>query len=110
MGIIPFDIKRIYYIYNVGTGLRRGFHAHKNLKQLIISVSGSCTIDLDNTFERKSYTLNEPNKGLLIEEPLWREMYNFSTDCILLILASEHYDTDDYIRNFKDYISYIKNL
>ena len=106
-GVVPFDVKRVYYIYDVGAGLRRGFHAHKKLKQLLVCVSGSCVVDLDNTFERKSFVLDRPDKGLLIEEPLWREIYDFSSDCVLMVLASEHYDTEDYIWKFKDYVNYI---
>jgi len=105
---VPFPIMRVYYIYGVGEGLRRGFHAHKALKQLIVCVSGQCTIDLDNSYQRMSVALNRPNMGLLIVEPVWREMYDFSSDCVLMVLASEHYDPDDYIQSFREFKSFVR--
>jgi len=106
---IPFEIKRVYYIFNTKPNVRRGFHAHKNLKQVAICVKGSCKFLLDNGKERiDEIVLNKPNKGLLIEEMIWREMYDFSEDCVLLILANEYYDESDYIRDYDEFIKMLK--
>ena len=105
---IPFEIKRVYYIFNTKHNVRRGFHAHKNLKQVAICVKGSCKFLLDNGKERiDEIVLNKPNKGLLIEEMIWREMYDFSEDCVLLILANEYYDESDYIRDYEKFIKIV---
>ncbi len=105
---IPFEIKRVYYIFNTLQGVRRGFHAHKNLKQALVCVSGSCKILLDNGREREEILLSKPNTALIIESDIWREMFDFSNDAVLLVLASEYYDESDYIRNYSDFINYIK--
>ncbi len=101
---VPFDIKRVYYIYHTGQGVSRGFHAHKNLKQVAICVAGRCRMVLDDGTERDEVWLDSPTQGLLIEDLLWREMHDFSDDCVLLVLASEHYDESDYIRDYEDFI------
>ena len=100
---IPFEIKRVYYIYRTELGVSRGFHAHRNLKQVAICVSGKCRMVLDNGATREHVWLDSPTKGLLIENMVWREMHDFSEDCVLLVLASEHYDESDYIRNFEEF-------
>ena len=100
----PFEIKRVYYIFDTKQGVERGFHAHKKLKQLCIAVKGSCTFVLDNGSSKKEIVLNNPNQGLFIEGLIWREMKNFSSDCALVVIASEHYDESDYIR---DYINFL---
>lgn len=100
----PFDIKRVYYIFGTTAGVRRGFHAHRDLKQIAICVSGSCTFHLDDGKEKRDFLLESPNQGLLIEGLIWREMYNFSPDCILLVVASEYYDENDYIRSYDDFL------
>ena len=105
---VPFEIKRVYYMYNTGPGVRRGFHAHKQLKQILICVKGSCKILLDDGTEKAEVSLNEPNKGLIIESHLWREMFDFSEDAVLMVLASELYDEADYIRNYDDFIKYVE--
>ncbi len=106
---IPFDIKRVYYIFDTKNGVRRGFHAHKNLQQVLIAVAGSCKILLDDGKSNKQeLLLNSPNQGLLIDSLLWREMFDFSTDCVLLVLASDYYNEDDYIRNYNDFLEYVK--
>jgi len=107
---LPFELKRIYYIYGVAEMVRRGFHAHKALKQLLICVSGSCTIDIDIGNGRESFVLDRPNKGLFICRPAWREMYNFSKDCLLVVCASELYDKDDYIWDFSEFLAFTKSL
>lgn len=106
---IPFDIKRVYYIFDTKTGVKRGFHAHNKLKQVLICVSGSCKITLDDGQDREEIFLSLPNVGLYISEKLWREMSDFSSDCVLMVIASEFYIEEDYIRNYQDFIRYIKN-
>jgi len=105
---VPFEIKRVYYMYNTGPGVRRGFHAHKQLKQILICVKGSCKILIDDGTEKAEVSLDEPNKGLIIESHLWREMFDFSEDAVLMVLASELYDEADYIRNYDDFIKYVE--
>jgi dTDP-4-dehydrorhamnose 3,5-epimerase-like enzyme len=98
--VVPFEIKRVYYIYKTSLGVSRGFHAHRNLQQVAICVAGSCRMVLDDGFKREEVILDCPTKGLLIQGLLWREMHDFSDNCVLLVLASEHYDESDYIRDY----------
>lgn len=105
---IPFLVKRVYYIYDTLPGVRRGFHAHKNLKQVLICVKGSCKLHLDNGTKTMEVILDDPSEGIYLEHNIWREMYDFSPDAVLLVLASELYDETDYIRNYQDFIKYIK--
>lgn len=107
---IPFEVKRIYYIFNTKDGVARGFHAHRALKQVAIAVKGSCRFVIDNGFARESVILNSPTKGLLIDSCVWREMHEFSSDCVLMVLASEHYDESDYIRNYDTFLEEIANV
>lgn len=97
---LPFDVKRVYYIYNTKPDIARGFHAHKKLKQLLIAVSGSVTIKSEYGGQIKEYTLSKPDEGLLIEGLVWREMHDFSPDCVLVVLADEYYNENDYIRDY----------
>lgn len=106
---LPFPIKRVYYIYRTADGVSRGYHAHRNLKQVAICVAGSCRMVLDNGITREEAWMDCPTKGLLIESMIWREMHDFSSDCVLLVLASEHYDEDDYIRGYSDFIGRVNN-
>lgn len=106
----PFCIKRVYYIFNTQEGVERGFHAHINLKQIAIAVKGSCTFVLDDGEKREEIQLDNPTKGLLIEGLIWREMKDFSPDCVLVVLASEHYDESDYIRNYNKFLEEVKNV
>lgn len=106
---IPFEIKRVYYIFDTKEGVERGFHAHINLKQMAIVVKGSCTFVLDDGIKKEEIELNNPNQGLLIEGLIWREMKNFSPDCVLVVLASEHYDESDYIRNYDKFLEEVEN-
>jgi len=101
----PFDIKRVYYIFDTKKDVIRGYHAHIKLQQIAIAVKGSCTFILDNGKNRQEIKLNNPNQGLLIEGLIWREMKDFSEDCVLVVLASEHYDEDDYIRDYQEFIN-----
>ena len=100
---IPFDIKRVYYLFNTVEEVIRGMHAHLNLKQVMLCVTGSCKILLDDGFTRESITLDSPIKGLLLESLIWREMSEFSPDCVLLVIASEHYDESDYLRDYNKF-------
>lgn len=104
---LPFDIKRVYYIYDTLPGVRRGFHAHRNLEQVLICVHGSCKIHLDNGFETAQVTLDKPYEGLYISNDMWREMYDFSEGAVLLVLASQYYDESDYIRNYEDFLKMV---
>lgn len=106
---VPFDIKRVYYIYHTPPGVSRGFHAHKKLKQVAICISGSCRMVLDNGDLRESVEMNVPTRGLLIENMIWREIHDFSDDCALLVLASHHYDEEDYIREYGIFKESAKN-
>jgi dTDP-4-dehydrorhamnose 3,5-epimerase-like enzyme len=99
---IPFEIKRVYYIFDTKKDVVRGKHAHKNLQQILIAVSGSCKVLVDNKKDKKTYELNNPSKGLLIENNVWREMFEFSSDCVLMVLASDYYNKDDYIFEYDE--------
>jgi dTDP-4-dehydrorhamnose 3,5-epimerase-like enzyme len=101
---VPFEIKRVYYIFGTQPGVARGFHAHRNLRQLAVCVTGKCRMVLDDGEKREEAWLDSPNKGLVIGEMVWREMHDFSSDCVLLVLASEHYDESDYIRLYSDFV------
>ena len=104
-----FELKRVYYIFDTKDGVERGFHAHINLKQIAIAVKGSCTFVLDNGKKREEIKLDNPNQGLYIEGLIWREIKGFSSDCVLLVLASEHYDESDYIRDYDKFLKEAKN-
>lgn len=101
---IPFQVKRVYYMFNTKGGVRRGFHAHKTLKQVAIAVRGSCRFLLDDGQERIEVMLDNPAQGLVIESFMWREMYDFSEDCVLMVLADQLYDESDYIRDYSQFI------
>ncbi|WP_367971420.1 FdtA/QdtA family cupin domain-containing protein [Vibrio scophthalmi] len=100
---IPFDIKRVYYIFGTEQGVARGFHSHKNLQQVAICVKGSCRFILDNGKCRESVVLDSPSVGLYIDNNKWREMHDFSEDCVLVVLASDYYDEADYIREYEKF-------
>ena len=97
---IPFEIKRVYYMYDTGEGVHRGFHAHRSLEQILICIHGSCKVLLDNGTEKKVISLEKPYEGLYIANDMWREMYDFSSDAVLLVLASDFYKEEDYIRDY----------
>jgi dTDP-4-dehydrorhamnose 3,5-epimerase-like enzyme len=105
---IPFPVKRVYYLFNTKNGVHRGFHAHKTLKQVAITVRGSCRFILDDGYEKVDLLLDNPSQGLLIESFLWREMYDFSEDCVLMVLADQLYDEADYIRDYDNFLEEIK--
>ena len=97
---IPFSIDRVYYIYATEAGVTRGFHAHRELDQVLVAVSGSCDVMLDDGENVETVKLDSRSKGLAVEPWVWHEMSNFSSDCVLLCLASAHYDESDYIRDY----------
>jgi dTDP-4-dehydrorhamnose 3,5-epimerase-like enzyme len=106
---VPFDIKRVYYIFGTKEGVSRGFHAHRNLKQIAICVTGSCRFVVDDGYKREEIVLDSSNKGLVIDDLTWREMHDFSPDCVLLVLASEYYDESDYIRDYDEFIKVVND-
>lgn len=102
---IPFQIKRVYYIFGTKDEVSRGFHAHKELKQLAVCVRGSCRFIMDNGKKREELILDKPNIGLLINPMQWHEMHDFSEDCIIIVLANDYYDENDYIRDYDSFIN-----
>ncbi|AWB56325.1 FdtA/QdtA family cupin domain-containing protein [Colwellia sp. Arc7-D] len=106
---IPFEIKRVYYMFNTSKDVRRGFHAHRKLKQLAIVVKGSCRFMLDNGKEKIEVPLDKPSQGLFIDSLVWREMFDFSDDCVLVVLADAIYDETDYVRNYDEFIKLANN-
>ena len=100
---IPFEIKRVYYMYGTPKNTRRGYHAHKNLEQVLVCVSGSCKVLLDDGNEQCEVVLDKPYEGLYVGNSMWREMYDFSDDAVLMVLASEYYSEDDYIRDYSEF-------
>ena len=104
---VPFDIKRADWVYDVPAGEGRGGHAHKKLRQLVIALSGSFHVTLDNGHERKTVLLNHPWQGLLIDINTWRTLEDFSSGAVCLVLASEHYEEDDYIYDYDEFLTYI---
>ncbi|MFC5469670.1 sugar 3,4-ketoisomerase [Cohnella suwonensis] len=102
--IIPFGFERVFYIYGTKENVRRGYHAHYKTRQVLIAVSGSCKVYLDNIKRKDDITLDSPTKVLILEPNDWHEMYNFSSDCVLLVLASHLYDPQDYIKDYNRFI------
>lgn len=100
---IPFEIKRVYYLYDTKKEVRRGFHAHRSLEQILICIHGSCRVLLDNGAEKKTVSLEKTYEGLYIANDIWREMYDFSPDAVLLVLASDFYREEDYIRDYETF-------
>lgn len=101
---IPFTIKRVYYMFDTKDGVRRGFHAHKKLKQLAVVLKGSCRFLLDDGKEKVELFLDNPEQGLYIESFVWREIYDFSEGCVLMVLADSFYDETDYIRDYQEFL------
>lgn len=104
---IPFSIKRIYYMYNISNGSSRGCHAHKKLQQVLICINGQCSVLLDNGYEKEEVVLSNKEEGLYIAPRIWHEIYNCTTNAIIISLASDYYDESDYIRNYDDFKEYI---
>ena len=107
-GIIPFDIRRAYYLYDVPGGESRGAHAHKSLEQLIVAASGSFTVTLDDSVKKRTFFLNHPYHALYVCSGIWRDLGDFSSGSVCLVLASKGYDETDYIRNYDDFLEYKK--
>lgn len=106
---VPFEIKRVYYMFDTLPNEARGFHAHQNLEQVIIAMDGACRFILDDGEKREQVLLNRPDVGLYIGPGMWREMHDFSYGCKLVVLASEHYDENEYIRNYDDFLRSLRN-
>ena len=106
---IPFKIKRVYYMYDTGEGVVRGHHAHKSLEQILVCIHGSCKIRLDNGTEKKIVPLEKPYEGLYVSNAMWREMFDFSGDAVLMVLASELYDESDYIRDYDEFLDFVNH-
>ncbi|MCI8750326.1 MAG: WxcM-like domain-containing protein [Lachnospiraceae bacterium] len=100
---IPFEIKRVYFMYDTKSDVHRGFHAHKTLEQILICIHGSCKVLLDNGKDRKIVSLEKPYEGLYISNDMWREMFDFSEDAVLMVLASDFYNEEDYIRDYQQF-------
>lgn len=105
---IPFDVKRVYYLYDVPGGESRGAHAHKELSQLIVAASGSFTVTLDDGKVKRSFLLNRPYQGLLVVPGIWRDLNDFSSGSVCMVLASHPYDKEDYIRDYEEFLEYKK--
>ncbi len=107
---IPFDIQRVYYVFDTKTGVSRGFHAHHALRQFLVAVSGSCTLAVDDGTSRDELRLDNPAIGLRIDGLVWREMRDFSSDCVLMVLADRHYEEADYIRDYDEFTAAVRKL
>lgn len=105
---VPFEIKRIYYLFDIPVEAERGVHAHKKLQQLIFPIKGSFDIILDDGKERTKYHLDNPTQGVYVTNMIWRELDNFSEDAVCLVLASEHYDPDDYFHEYDEFLDEVK--
>lgn len=105
--MVPFEIKRAYWVYDVPGGESRGGHAHKQLRQLVVALSGSFHVTLDDGHERKTVLLNHPWQGLLIDTSIWRTLDDFSSGAVCLVLASEHYEAADYIEDYDEFLKYV---
>lgn len=102
---IPFRVRRVYYMYDTAAGVRRGFHAHRSLEQILVCIHGSCWVMLDDGHERKEVPLERPYEGLYVGPGMWREMHDFSPDAVLMVLASEPYDESDYVRDYDEFLA-----
>lgn len=104
---VPFSVKRVYYLFDTGESVRRGFHAHHQGRQMAIAVRGHCRFLLDDGREKIDVFLDNPAQGLLIEPMIWHEMYDFSSDCVLMVLADDFYNENDYLRDREQFISLV---
>lgn len=107
---VPFDIKRVYYIFDVDNAAIRGKHAHKKTKQSLFCIRGSVKVTLDNGNEKEIIHLDKPNEGIYLDTLMWHEMHDFSADAVLLVFASEHYEEEDYIRSYDEFKNYLKTV
>jgi hypothetical protein len=104
---VPFEVKRVFYIFGTQPGVPRGQHSHHKTRQYLIAINGSCKVTLDDGKQKITYDLNQPNIGLLQDALVWGSMHDFTPDCVLLVLASEHYDEADYIRDYGDFLKVV---
>lgn len=104
---IPFPIKRVYYIFGTGEGVIRGLHAHRTLKQVMICIHGTCSLLLDNGTDKTVVPMQDKTQGILIDAMIWHEMYDFSPDCVLLVLAGDFYDEGDYLRDYNEFLGLV---
>ena len=107
---VPFDVKRVYYLYDVPGGATRGGHAHRELSQLIVAVSGCFSVTLDDGKCKRNFFLNRPYQGLYVKPGMWRDLTDFSSGAVALVLASEVYQKEDYIRDYEEFLEYRENL
>ena len=107
---IPFDIKRVFYIYGTQEGVPRGNHSHYKTRQFLVAVNGSCKVTLDNGKEKETYNLNKPNLGLFQDVLIWGCMHDFSGDCVLMVLADAYYDASDYITDYNKFLEEVTNV
>ena len=105
---IPFDVKRVFYIYGTQEGVPRGNHSHYKTKQFLVAVNGSCKVTLDNGKMKETFDLNKPNLGLFQDALIWGSMHDFSSDCVLMVLAEEYYDISDYITDYDKFLEVVK--
>ncbi len=105
---IPFEIKRVYYLFNNGSETARGQHAHKDLKQVYVALSGGCKVRLNDGQREEVVTLNRPNVGMLFNQLVWRELFDFTPDCVLMVLVDDFYKEEDYIRNYEEFLDFKK--
>lgn len=105
---VPFDIKRVFYIYGTQKGVQRGNHSHYKTRQFLIATSGSCKLTLDDGTRKKTFTLDKPNIGVFQNAMIWGTMHDFSSDCVLMVLADDYYDENDYIRSYDKFLEIIK--
>ena len=105
---VPFDVKRTYWTYDIPAGAARGGHAHKECLEVIIAASGSFTVTLDDGYQKKTYLLNRPDQGLLVNTGVWRTLQDFAAGSVCFVLASDLYDADDYIYEYEDFEQYVK--
>lgn len=106
---LPFDVKRVYYLYDVPGGESRGAHAHKALEQLIVAASGSFKVTLDDGRIKRTFSLNRPYQGLYVKPGMWRDLEDFSSGAVCMVLASEVYQAEDYIRDYQDFLKFRNN-
>lgn len=107
---LPFDLKRVFWVYDVPGGKNRGSHAHRSLIQLIIAVSGSFSVKVDDGVSKEIFFLNHPYQGLLVPPGIWNTLEDFSSGAVCMVLCSDFYKEEDYIRNYREYVSYVKSL
>ena len=106
---IPFDLKRVFYIFGTQEGVSRGNHSHYKTKQFLVAVNGSCKVTLDDGYNKETFNLNKPNLGLFQDALIWGTMHDFSSDCVLMVLANEYYDASDYITDYDKFLKEVKN-